>query len=441
MKPTKCLQCGLVNPFDATACLRCKTTLTADDSYADDPRSLWTTVVEQRYRLVVIIGVVVLALLLNQTQFVSSWFVPKEIATILKDLDQRTEKSKSEKLLAARDRVKALAIDASRGRRKAIAELVNLDAATAGITVPNPVTQQREAEANVTRALGPQQVNGIPVTYYEAEVQRQQAYDPGLRAQYLNRSASIEEYVGDILAHIGEPAVEPIMTRIKAVKDAHEAGDTTFAATMPRELLSALGRIKSPKALDLLIECASAKPYSYNNVLVIEALSFYEDDDPRLVQIYDMALTEAAADKQSTFNSPFAIRAACEGLARIKSQTSLNVLLKHLDAGEWEGKYSYVVQAIARFGKPAVPSVLEVVNSRASTKERQNAVEALGVLKASEARSEVVALLDSPELHAQAAHALAEWNKIETVPDLEAARQRHPEWGWEFDDAIKRIKR
>lgn len=81
------------------------------------------------------LGMVVLALVLNQTQTVSSWFVPDEIAEILKILDERTADNPPERLPEARDRVKALAIDASRGRSKAIRELVNLDYATLGVRV------------------------------------------------------------------------------------------------------------------------------------------------------------------------------------------------------------------------------------------------------------------------------------------------------------------
>ena len=464
MNRIKCPQCGLVNRVDAPACLRCKTafieaesdtedssTVSFDDlsetfDYTSDrSSSLWTRIVEQRYRLALVIGVVVVAFLLNQTQLVSSWFVPKDIAAILQDLDERTEKAKSASLLAKRDRLKTVAIHASRGRRNAITELINLTVES-GMEVPHPSTQGPEAQErklaeSYQRAFGPQSINGVRVSNYEAESARQHAYDPGRRSDYSKRSAWIEEYAGDILAHIGEPAVEPIMARIKAIKNAQQAGDTTYDATMPRELLYALGQIKSPKALELLIECASAKPYSYNNVVVIEALSFYENDDPRLVQIYDTALKEAAADEQSPFNRPYAIRVASDGLAQIKSRTSLDVLLTHLDVEKRGGKYCSVVQAIARIGKTAVPAVLEVLNSNASTKAKQNAVGVLGIMKASEARSEVVALLDSPDLHEQAAEALVAWNKIETIPDLEAAKQRHPEWGWDFDQAIQSIKR
>ncbi len=305
MNRIKCPQCGLVNRFDAPACLRCKTAFIEADSDVEDSStvsfddlsepfdyttdrssSLWTKILDHRYLLALILGVVVVAFLLNQTQFVSSWFVPKDIAAVLEDLDERTEHAKSASLLAKRDRLKTLAIHASRGRRNAITELINLTVES-GIEVPNqaaqnPEAQERKLAESYQRAFGPQSINGVLVSNYEAESHRAFNYDPGLRSHYLKRSAWIEEYAGDILAHVGESAVEPIMARIKAIKDAQQAGDTTYNATMPRELLYALGRIKSPKALDLLIECASAKPYSYNNVVVIEALSFYENDDPRV---------------------------------------------------------------------------------------------------------------------------------------------------------------
>jgi HEAT repeat protein len=208
--------------------------------------------------------------------------------------------------------------------------------------------------------------------------------------------------------------------------------------------LMALGRIKSPRALDLLITCATSKPYSYNNIKAIEALSFYEKADPRLFEIYDMALTEAKTptDQAKTFNSPYAIRVASDGLARIKSDASLRILITHLDLGKWENGPTYLVKAIERFGKPAVPAVLDLVrNTSASQFARQNAVQALGLLRASETRSDVIALLDSPDLHQPAAQALATWGKMDTIPDLQAAMQRHPEWGWDFDNAIQRIKR
>ena len=63
------------------------------------------------------------------------------------------------------------------------------------------------------------------------------------------------------------------------------------------------------------------------------------------------------------------------------------------------------------------------------------------MLKATETKTDVVALLDHPELHDAAIEAMVQWADVAGIPDLEAAAQRHPERAWKFWNAIDRIKR
>jgi len=452
MNSIKCPDCGLVNFVDAPVCLRCKRTLGQGDSHNEPLAEASYVTTDKlarlkslmRPRLVAsVVGIVVVGALLNQTYIVSSWFVQKEIAEVIRNLDERTKTESSDKLLEARDRVKTLAIHASRGRQSAIRELVDLDVALAGIRVPNPATRKAEERENVVAGL--RQLSGVDrLNYSSPDASGKFAYDPAMTGSYLNREASIGEFVGEILVHVGESSVEPITERIKTIHSLEQAGDKTMAAEMPRELLIALGRLKSPRAFELLITCAQSKPYSYNNVKVMEALSFYETSDPRLLEIYDIALTEARTpnDPDKTFTGQYVIRVASDGLAKINSEASLQILISHLDLGNWEYQPSHVAKAITRFGKPAVPSLLALIgDSSGSEKARQNAIQVLGLLRASEVKSDVIALLDSPQFHGPAAQALGEWGKVESIPDLEAAKQRHPEWTLDFNNALQRIQR
>jgi hypothetical protein len=449
MRSIKCSHCGLVYGTGSAVCPNCKTSpnhldLPLDTGRPNFLKSLMASILEHRRLVLLGIGMLVLALVLNQTQTVSSWFVPDEIAEILKILDERTADNPPEKLSEARDRVKALAIDASRGRSKAIRELVNLDYSTLGISVPNPATREREEIDNVTSAMRTPYMNGHFLTPGEIDGLRAFNSDPGI-SDYKNRSATMEEFVSEILVHIGEPAVDPLIDRIKAIHNLQQADNKAAGTVMPRGLLVALGKIKPPRALNLLIECASAKPYSGNNLLAVEALSFYDTDNPELIEIYDMVLTESKNpnDPGNIFTGVYPIRVANEGLARIKSEASLNVLVAHLDgAYNQNANSSYGLMAIRKFGNQAVSPVLEVArDTSAPVMARKGAIQALGLLKSDEAKSDMIAALDSPDLHAVAAEALAAWNSLDAVPDLEAAMQRHPEWSWEFQQAIQKIKR
>src|SRR6185369_1654999 len=175
MSRIKCPQCGLVNRPDAPVCLRCKTNFIESESESDlddsaepfhddlsiyyepePPGSIWARIVEQRRTLAWLGGVVVVALLLNQTAFVSSWFVSQDVGAILKNLKGRAEDPKaSAEVREAADRVTTLAIHASRGRRKAITELVNLDNTILGVSVHNPETYEREKMDQATSVYGP----------------------------------------------------------------------------------------------------------------------------------------------------------------------------------------------------------------------------------------------------------------------------------------------
>ncbi len=438
----KCSGCGLVNWSDAGACLRCGQPFEAGgpiqhgaaiDSYNNLLRNedktprlkvCWEWVLDHRRLMALHVGLIVVVYLLSQTLFVNRWFVSKGIAAILQNLDERTRNETNPRLIDLSDRLTSLAVYASRGRTTAIRELIDLDIAQGDVSLPNHLTRPRVYMRDQVLTLAAL-ASGAP--------------DPGLRGSYRQRGATIGEYVSDILANVGEPAVEPIMGQIKKRYEAKKPGDIVY---IPRGLLIALGRIRSPRSLDLLINCATSKPYHLTNIYAIEALSFFESTDPRLLQAYEMVLNERRTDRNSIFYAGYPLRVAIEGLVRLRSAASLQILMSHLDFGSSDyGADFYFVRAISRFGEAASPSVLKLVrDSAASLSARQHAVQVLGLLKASEARADLIALLDSPDLHETAAIALATWNREDFIPELEGALKRHPEWHPVFDEAIRIIK-
>jgi HEAT repeat protein len=486
MESQRCPQCGFLDWGTASHCKRCQYAFEAmretpesaepiaepfespDDVLAEgslpllppvlhnlpeaEPRmSLVARLRKHRNLIFACLGLIAIVSLLNQTTYVSAMFLSEDVKSILQTLEERS-KDEGPKVAELSSRVHTLTAQAGRGRTKAIEQLVELGASaeahSARIRDPQLVIEEKR---NKSLSAPNQLPSSMFTSSWDRTAVLDRFYDPGRRGSYFYREASVDEYVGDILARMGEPAVQSLIDKLKSIQARRAAGASDWFSNSPRSLMVALGRLKSPRAVDFLVAAAKSEPFGPNNIKAVEALSFYEAENPKVLEVYDLVLKEATApsDENQTFCRPYAIRVAAIGLQRMKSPRAAQILLSHLDLGYWEesqmGIYIRgghpVIAAVARLGQPAVEPLLQIArDTTAAERARRNAIICLGKIKAEESIPDLISFLDSYELHKAAAKALVEIDDPKTIVEIDAAKARHGDWMIEFDEAISQIK-